>query len=103
MLQGQGVIDIDDQEHLLGPGDFAGFPAGSCAHQLNNPFNKSLVCLMGGERCAVDVADFPRLGKRMFRHGDTIEVYDTADAEESGPANLDEVVTANYRRSLRND
>ena len=102
ILQGQGVIDIDGQEHLLGPGDFAGFPARSLPHQLKNPFNKSLICLMGGEHCAVNIADFPRLGKRLFRHGDIMEVYDTADAEESGPANLDEIVTTNYRKSLRN-
>jgi len=103
VLQGQGVIDIDGQEHLLGPGDFAGFPARSAPHQLKNPFNKSLVCLMGGDRREVNIADFPRLGKRLFRHGDVMEVYDTADAEESGPANIDEVVSTNYRKSLKNE
>ena len=102
-LQGQGVIDIDNQEHLLGPGDFAGFPARSLPRQLKNPFNKSLVCLVGGERCPVNISDFPRLGKPLFRHGEIMEIYDTADAEESGPANLDEVVTTNYRKSLRNE
>ena len=103
ILQGQGVLDVDDQEHLLGPGDFAGFPVHSAPRQLRNPFNKSLVCLMGGERCEVDISDFPRLGKRLYRHGDIMEVYDTADAEESGPANLDEIVTTNYRKSLRSE
>jgi uncharacterized cupin superfamily protein len=103
ILQGQGVLDIDGQEHLLGPGDFAGFPARSAPNHLKNPFGKSLVCLMGGERREVDITDFPRVGKRLFRHGNVMEVYDTSDAEESGPANIDEVVTTNYRKSLRNE
>jgi len=102
ILRGQGIIDIDDQEHLLGPGDFVGFPVCSVPHQLKNPFKKSLVCLIGGSRCEVNIADFPRLGKRMFRRGDTMEIYDTADAVESAPADLDEIITTNYRKSLRN-
>jgi len=103
ILQGQAVLDIDGQEHLLGPGDFAGFPAQSAPHQLRNPLNKSLVCLMGGERCAVAISDFPREGKRLYRHADLIEVYDTSDAVESGPADIDEIVTTSYRKALRND
>ncbi len=103
VLQGQGVIEVDETEHLLGPGDFAGFPAGSAPHQLRNPFGKSLICLSGGERLAVNIADFPRLGRRMFRHGDSMEVYDTSDAEEVAPANLDEILTNRYRRTLRKD
>jgi uncharacterized cupin superfamily protein len=100
VLQGQGVIEIDGTEHLLGPGDFAGFSTPSPHHQLRNPFNKSLICLIGGERSEVDIADFPREGKRMFRRGEHIEVYDTADAEEVAPADFDEYLTQNYRRSL---
>lgn len=33
----------------------------------------------------VDVADFPRLGKRMVRCGEDVEIYDTSDAGEFGP------------------
>ena len=102
VLQGQGILDIDGNEHLLGPGDFAGFPASSPPHQLKNPFGKILVCLRGGERVDVDIADFPREGKRMYRHGDEMEVYDMADAEEAGPANIDEIVSSNLRKALKN-
>ena len=101
VLQGQGVVEIDGAEQLVGPGDFVGFPTPSPPHQLRNPFAKSLVCLIGGERRDVDIADFPRLGKRMFRRGDRMEVYDTADAEEAAPADFDEYLTHNYRRSLK--
>lgn len=103
ILQGQAVLDIDGQEHLLGPGDFAGFPERSTAHQLKNPFNKSLVALIGGEHSAVAISDFPHEGKRLYRHGDIMEVYDTSDAVESGPADIDEIVTTSYRKSLRNN
>ena len=58
---------------------------------------------MGGERREVEISDFPRVGKRLFRHGDVMEVYGTSDAEESGPADIDEIVTTNYRKSLRNE
>lgn len=100
VLQGQGVVEIDGTEHLIGVGDFVGFTAPSAPHQLRNPFNRSLVCLVGGERAEIDIADFPRLGKRMFRRGDHMEVYDTADAEEIAPANFDEYMTQSYRRSM---
>lgn len=103
VLEGKGVIEIDDHEYFLSPGDFAGFPAGSAPRQLRNPFSSPLICLQGGENQAVDITDFPRMGKRMYRHGDTVEVYDTADAEEIAPADLDEVVTTSWRRSLARD
>ncbi len=33
----------------------------------------------------VDVADFPRLGKRMVWRGTEVEIYDASDAQEFGP------------------
>lgn len=101
VLSGKGVLEIGEQENFLAPGDFVGFPQGSPARQLRNPFRDPLVCLLGGEHREVDVTDFPRAGKRMFRHNNLIEVYDTADAEEVRPADLDEVVAASWRRSLK--
>ncbi len=103
VLQGHGVLDIEDVEHVLGPGDFAGFPAPSVGHQLRNPHEKTLLCLLGGERADVDVADFPKLGKRMYRRGANMEIYDVTDAEEIAPANLDELLTDDYRRSLKDN
>jgi uncharacterized cupin superfamily protein len=101
VLQGQGVLEIEETEHLLGPGDFAGFPAPTAPHQLRNPFQKSLICLMGGSRTTVDLADFPRDGKRLFRRGDSLEIYDSADAEEVAPADMDEQLIKNQRRPPR--
>lgn len=64
ILTGRGKIEIDDVEHEIGPGDFVGFPTPSVAHHLTNPFGEELVYLMGGERTGLDVAHFPRLGKK---------------------------------------
>ena len=90
ILQGQGVLEIAEEEHLLGPGDFAGFPAPTAPHQLRNPFSRSLLCLMGGSRESVDAVEFPREGKRLLRRGQQLELYDVADAEETAPAALNE-------------
>lgn len=103
VLQGQAALEIEETEHLLGPGDFAGFAAPTAPHQLRNPFQKSLICLMGGSRTVVDMADFPRDGKRLFRQGDSLEIYDSADAEEVAPANMDEELSKNLRRSLHRE
>jgi uncharacterized cupin superfamily protein len=75
VLSGRGVAEIDDQEHEVGPGDFMGFATSSVAHHLRNPFDADLVYLMGGESRELEVADFPRLGRRMVRRGAAIEVY----------------------------
>jgi len=32
-----------------------------------------------------DVANFPRLGKRMVRRGEDVEICDTSDAKGFGP------------------
>ncbi len=62
-----------------------GFPAPQVAHHLRNPGDEDLVYLVGGENLDVDIADFPRLGKRMVRRGQDVEIYDIADSKEFGP------------------
>ena len=85
VISGRGVAEIDGEEFEVGAGDFMGFPAPSVAHHLRNPFDEDLVYLMGGESLDVDIADFPRLGKRMLRRGQDVEIYDTSDARSFGP------------------
>ncbi len=62
-----------------------GFPTPSVAHHLRNPRDEDLVCLVGGENFDVEVADFPRLGKRVLRRGQDVEIYETSDAKSFGP------------------
>jgi uncharacterized cupin superfamily protein len=81
VLSGRAVIEIGDDKHELGPGDFVGFPAPSVAHHLTNPFDEDLVYLSGGERRDVEISEFPRHGKRMVRMGQKIMIY-PLDAEK---------------------
>jgi uncharacterized cupin superfamily protein len=87
ILSGRGVAEIDGEEFAVGSGDFMGFPTPSVAHHLRNTGDEDLVYLMGGENLEVEIADFPRLGKRMLRCGDTVEIYDLSDAKPFGALN----------------
>jgi len=85
VISGRGVAEIDDEEFEVAAGDFMGFPTPSVAHHLRNPYDEDLVYLVGGENLDVEISDFPRLGKRMLRRGQDVEVYDVSDAKGFGP------------------
>ena len=85
VISGRGVAEINGEEYEVGAGDFMGFPAPGVAHHLRNPHDEDLVYLVGGESLDVEVADFPRLGKRMLRLGQDVEIYDASDARSFGP------------------
>ena len=87
ILSGRAVALIDDTEFDVGPGDFIGFPAPSVPHLLRNPGPEELVYLSGGENREFEVADFPKLGKRMVRRGNQLDIYDVADTQSFGPIN----------------
>jgi uncharacterized cupin superfamily protein len=76
ILSGRAVIDDGDAQHEVVAGDFVAFPTPSQAHQLRNPYDEPVVYLTGGEASEQDVADFPRLGKRLVRIGERCVVYD---------------------------
>lgn len=84
ILSGKGIAEIDGDEFEVGSGDFIGFPTPSVAHHLRNTGDEDLVYLMGGENLDVEIADFPKLGKRMLRRGSTIEIYESSDAKPFG-------------------
>ncbi|MDX1513731.1 MAG: cupin domain-containing protein [Gammaproteobacteria bacterium] len=69
VLEGRGLAEIGAEEIAVGPGDFMGFAAGGAAHGLRNDGPEDLVYLVVGQRLAVDVCDYPRAGKRMYRVG----------------------------------
>jgi uncharacterized cupin superfamily protein len=85
VLSGRATALIDDVEYEVGPGDFMGFPTPSVAHLLRNTGTEDLVYLAGGESREFDVAEFPKLGKRMVRMGDQVDTYDAGDAKPFGP------------------
>lgn len=86
VLAGRGVVVIDDVEHEIGPGDFAGFPAGGPAHLVKNPFDADLVLLTGGERREMEIAEFPHLGKRFVRSGGAMWIVDESGMKPFGGA-----------------
>jgi len=84
IISGTGTAEIDGEEHAIGPGDFMGFPTPSVAHHLRNSGSEDLVYLMGGESLDAEIATFPRLGKKMVRVGDKVEIYDVSAAKPFG-------------------
>jgi len=70
VLSGVGEVRIGESTHDIGPGDFIGYPKGGDAHTMKNTGTEHLVCIVVGERLNHDVADYPDLGKRLFRNGD---------------------------------
>jgi uncharacterized cupin superfamily protein len=84
VLSGQGVVDIGEETFDLGPGDFVGFPAGSHAHHIRNTGSGELVYLCGGENAPLEIADFPREGKRMIRMRHEVTVYPAGAGEPFG-------------------
>lgn len=85
IISGSGIAEINGEEFEVTAGDFMGFPTPSVAHHLRNPYDESLVYLMGGENLDVEIAEFPRLGKRMLRRGQDIDIYEISDARSFGP------------------
>jgi uncharacterized cupin superfamily protein len=88
VLSGRAITLIDDVEYEVSAGDFIGFPTPSVAHLMRNPGPEDLVYLAGGESREIDVADFPKLGKRMVRVGKHVDIYEAGDAQPFGPITL---------------
>ncbi len=68
VISGRGTAVIGDERYALGPGDFMGHPIDRVAHEMINDGNEPLVCLVIGQRLAQDISDYPRKGKRLYRH-----------------------------------
>jgi uncharacterized cupin superfamily protein len=76
VLEGSGVVELDEEELAVGPGDFVAFPPGVAHGVRNTSASERLLLLEGGEVIPdVDVADFPRLKRRMVRMGNRFAVY----------------------------
>lgn len=65
---GEATAVIGEKEMPIGPGDFIGYRKGGLAHSIRNTGTEVLRCIVVGERLAHDVADYPLLGKRIFRN-----------------------------------
>jgi uncharacterized cupin superfamily protein len=67
VLAGSATAYIGDDVFTVNAGDFIGYPAGGEAHKLVNNSAEVLRCIVVGQRLDHDVADYPDLGKRIFR------------------------------------
>jgi uncharacterized cupin superfamily protein len=70
ILDGAALCRIDGEEVRLDAGDFVGFPVPSVPHLLRNPFDGPFTYLVGGSRPAMDIIDYPDMGKSFAMHGD---------------------------------
>ncbi len=78
VLSGHGTAVIGEQSHKVGPGDFMGHPIDHIAHEMINDGAEPLVCLVIGQRLTQDISDYPRKGKRLYRHSGERSLVDMA-------------------------
>lgn len=67
ILEGQGVVTLDECDYAVQAGDFIGLPAGGPAHVFSNPGPQVLRGLVVGQRLEFDEAEYTRLNKKIFR------------------------------------
>lgn len=68
VLSGTATAEIGEDNISVKAGDFIGYRKGGAAHTIRNTGNELFRCLVIGQRLSQDVADYPRLGKRIFRN-----------------------------------
>ena len=78
ILDGDATVTIDEIDYEVGAGDFIGYPANGLPHTMKNTGSEVLRCIVVGQKLTCDIADYPRLGKRLYRH-DTNDLVDTAN------------------------
>ena len=67
ILSGKGVADIGDGQFEVNAGDVMAFGQHCVPHSLCNPFDEDLVYLMGGSRSEIDICEYPRINRKMYR------------------------------------
>ena len=82
VLSGKGIAEIDGNEYEVEKGDFMGFPTPGVAHNMRNDGDEDLVYLVGGEAREYEVAEYPKLGRKMIRTGEKVEVLDISDIKD---------------------
>ena len=79
ILEGSATAYIGEDRFAVGAGDFIGYPAGGEAHHLMNDGSGALKAIVVGQRLDHDVADYPRLKKRIYRNKG--QAWDLVDLE----------------------
>ena len=81
VLSGRGIAVLGETLQPIAAGDFIGCPTNGVAHELVNDGTEVLCCLVMGQRLAHDVADYPRLQKRLYRNAGEWNLVNHADIE----------------------
>ncbi|MGR3759828.1 cupin domain-containing protein [Roseobacteraceae bacterium NS-SX3] len=68
VLAGEATACLGEEEVPVKAGDFLGYRKGGLPHSIRNTGTETLRCIVVGERLAHDVADYPRLQKRIYRN-----------------------------------
>ena len=76
ILSGEATVTIDETDYKVSAGDFVGYPAGGLPHTMKNTGVAVLRCIVVGQRLNYDVGDYPRLGKRLYRYGQSQDLVD---------------------------
>lgn len=83
VVSGHAVVQLDEEQYEVGPGDFIGMPANGPAHTMRNSGDTDLVYLIVGNRTSFDVVDYPRLHKRLYlTRGAEGRRFDFVDCED---------------------
>jgi len=83
VLSGHGAAMEGETSHKIGPGDFLAYPIDKVPHEMINDGNEPLVCLVIGQRLTQDITDYPRKGKRLYRHSGERSLVDTAGIQRA--------------------
>ncbi|MBO6554996.1 MAG: cupin domain-containing protein [Pseudomonadales bacterium] len=82
ILEGTGIAELGDEQVRVAAGDFLAFAKHSLPHNLHNDSDADLVYLMGGTRSNIDICDYPRINRRMYREDGTKTFSDMDDLHD---------------------
>jgi len=68
VLDGDATALIGEEEHAISSGDFIGYRKGGLAHTIRNTGDRTLRCIVVGERLSHDVGDYPHKKMRIYRN-----------------------------------
>lgn len=89
VISGRGFVRLDDERFDVDSGDFVGLPAGGPAHQFVCEGEEPLRLLVIGQRLPFDTVDYPRVQKRMYRKGATLDLVDFSAISDPRKTNPD--------------
>ena len=73
VLEGRCVMRAGEERHVVGPGDYVCFPAGTrVGHSFENPYAADCSMLAIGPRDDAEIAVYPDSGKAKLRATETI-------------------------------